>query len=68
MEVKWKQVLLNAENIHHLFTGFYCCPFCKEDAVKVMCNVLLTLLFHLDVFQHHSYVVFVISGGGSFID
>lgn len=45
-EVKWKEVLLNAENLRHLFTRFYCCLFCKEGAIKVMCNVLLTLLFH----------------------
>lgn len=45
-EVKWKEVLLNAENLRHFFTRFYCCLFCKEGAIKVMCNVLLTLLFH----------------------
>lgn len=45
-EVKWKEVLLNAENLRHLFTRFYCCLLCKEGAIKVMCNVLLMLLFH----------------------
>lgn len=45
-EVKWKEVLLNAKNLCHLFTRFYCCLLCKEGAIKVSCNVLLLLLSH----------------------
>lgn len=28
------------------FTTFYCCLFCKEGAIKQMCNVILTLLLN----------------------
>lgn len=45
-EVKWKEVLLNAENLRHLLTRFYCYLFRAKGATEVMCNVLLMLLFH----------------------